>query len=262
MSLSLVRRTISFAAQAGGPRRSTVRVGFGGPVARVDAALNGFDIGFAAGDHPLMRQQVDVSAAVVAGRPGDVDVTVTFALRDASGVYDDAYSGSVEVLVIAEVDDVPMLPVVMGGQAVALRAANGQLVTASGNGTLTATRQTIGDDERFTVELIDQPAEGLLCDGGLFALRAANGRLVCAEQGGGGALVANRGEFGPWESFVVRRLKAATPSPLTALASGDTIAWRTAGSGRFVCAEGGGGRELQANRGRVGPWESFTLLRL
>ena len=262
MTLSFMRKTIAFASQTGGPRRSSVRVSFGGPVLRVDAALNGFDIGFSRGEHPLKRQQVDVSAVPVAGRPADVDVTVTLALRDDSGNYDDPYEGSVEVLLVAEVVDTPILPLIMGGQTVALRAAGGQYVSAGGNGSLVATRQTIGDDERFRIELLDQPEDAALVDGGLFALRAANGRLVCADQGGGGTLVADRAEIGPWESFVLRRQKVAVAGAGAQLASGDTIAWRTAEKGRFVCAEGGGGRELRADRHRVGPWEAFTLVRV
>ncbi len=30
-----------------------------------------------------------------------------------------------------------------------------------------------------------------------------------------------------------------------------------AANGQYVCAEGGGGRELVANRNQIGPWETF-----
>ncbi len=32
-----------------------------------------------------------------------------------------------------------------------------------------------------------------------------------------------------------------------------------ADNGQYVCAEGGGGRELVANRNEIGPWESFDV---
>jgi hypothetical protein len=35
-----------------------------------------------------------------------------------------------------------------------------------------------------------------------------------------------------------------------------------AANGQYVAAESGGGREVNANRDAVGPWETFTLVRL
>jgi hypothetical protein len=32
-----------------------------------------------------------------------------------------------------------------------------------------------------------------------------------------------------------------------------------ADNGQYVCAEGGGGRELVANQNEIGPWESFDV---
>lgn len=33
-------------------------------------------------------------------------------------------------------------------------------------------------------------------------------------------------------------------------------------NGQYVCAEGGGGQKLVANRDAIGPWETFTLTEL
>ena len=35
-----------------------------------------------------------------------------------------------------------------------------------------------------------------------------------------------------------------------------------ANNGQYVCAEGGGGREVVANRDARGPWETFTVERV
>jgi hypothetical protein len=33
-------------------------------------------------------------------------------------------------------------------------------------------------------------------------------------------------------------------------------------NGQYVCAEGGGGREVVANRNEIGPWEMFDIRQL
>jgi hypothetical protein len=42
---------------------------------------------------------------------------------------------------------------------------------------------------------------------------------------------------------------------------GNSVALRTS-NGQHVCAEGGGGRELVANRSVVGEWERFRIIDL
>jgi hypothetical protein len=76
-------------------------VQFGSRVNRADAALNGFDIQFRNGDHPIFRQIID--AVIVSRNNNTVTVGVTFLLRDSSGDIDDVYQGRVDVLVIADV---------------------------------------------------------------------------------------------------------------------------------------------------------------
>ncbi|HET9648168.1 MAG TPA: beta/gamma crystallin-related protein [Microlunatus sp.] len=80
------------------------------------------------------------------------------------------------------------------------------------------------------------------------ALAAQDGHLVCAE-GGGGRLVANRRELGPWETFDLLDL-------------GNAECALRAHDGHFVCAEGGGGREVVADRTQLGPWETFGVEKL
>jgi hypothetical protein len=89
-------------APATGGRQSETRVAvFSGTVNRADCAINGFDIGFTQDEHPLFRIQIDSSTEL---QPQNaVRVTVTFALRDNSGFFDDQYNGFVDILVIADV---------------------------------------------------------------------------------------------------------------------------------------------------------------
>lgn len=120
-------------------------------------------------------------------------------------------------------------------------------------------------------------------------LRSSSGLYVCAENGGGGEVLANRTAAGPWETWTVHTyddgrvsLQAHDGHFLTAelddtvraraLESGDwerfTYEVRDVGvaflshHGKYLCAEGGGGREVIANRvpGPTvpGEWEFFA----
>ncbi len=75
-------------------------------------------------------------------------------------------------------------------------------------------------------------------------LTAFNGKFLCCE---GEKIVSNRGKVGPWEVFSFIWL------------SGKRFALR-AYTGKYVCAEGGGGGEVNVNRDRIGEWEQFTLV--
>jgi hypothetical protein len=72
------------------------------------------------------------------------------------------------------------------------------------------------------------------------------GTFVCAEGGGGGLVVVNRANAGPWETFDIKRIDA------------DHITLR-AHRGQYVCAESGGGRYVVANRLEARGWETFGL---
>ena len=83
--------------------------------------------------------------------------------------------------------------VYLGGDRVALRASNGQYVSATGpNGLLLANRDCIGPTETF---LLIRGRENRI------ALKASNGKFVCAEGGGGRELIANRDVAAEWEGF-------------------------------------------------------------
>jgi hypothetical protein len=64
------------------------------------AMVNGFSMGFTASEHPVFRQEVETS--VVQIFEDTVRVRVTFALRDRSGFFDDAYDGFVDVVVVVD----------------------------------------------------------------------------------------------------------------------------------------------------------------
>jgi hypothetical protein len=85
-------------------------------------------------------------------------------------------------------------------------------------------------------------------------LRASNGQWVCAELTGSRAVVANRNDMGPWETFNLIDLNGGH------LMSGDRLAIQSADS-RFFCAESGGGSTVVANRLSPYAWEEFRLVR-
>ena len=123
---------------------------------------------------------------------------------------------------------------------IALRAFNGQYVTAigGGGGQVLANRNAIGPWETF--RLINR-------GGGNIALRASNGQYVTAVGGGGGQVLANRNTIGPSETFRLIDLGSSN------------IALR-ASNGQYVSAENGGGSVVVANRNAIGPWETFNMI--
>lgn len=98
--LDLRRLRFSFPPAQGAPQSQTQSVGFASPVRLADAAINGFDIGYVDADHHLLRTQIDINTFFVSNTV--LNVTMNFSLRDASGNFDDRYSGFVDVLVIAD----------------------------------------------------------------------------------------------------------------------------------------------------------------
>ncbi len=134
-----------------------------------------------------------------------------------------------------------------------LRAHNGQYVCAEDGGgrRVIADRHVARGWETF--QLLDQNGPPLR-SGDQGALRVNNGQFVCAEGGGGRELVANRNAIGVWETFTILHADGSGGE----IANGQQVALR-ASNGQFVCAEGGGGRELVANRNAMGIWETFTI---
>lgn len=67
-------------------------------------ALNGFSIGFNNGEHPILKQEINIRQSDVRIQGNTVEFTVDFLMLDASGNIDDPFGGYVDVLVIADVD--------------------------------------------------------------------------------------------------------------------------------------------------------------
>ncbi|HEV2800349.1 MAG TPA: hypothetical protein VGW12_07625 [Pyrinomonadaceae bacterium] len=134
-----------------------------------------------------------------------------------------------------------------------LRADNGQYVCAEGGGgqRIVANRRTASEWETF--QLVDRNGARLI-SGDQCTLRANNGQFVCAEGGGGREVVANRTVNGAWETFTILRADGSSGD----ITNGQRVALR-ASNGQFVCAEGGGGREVVANRGAIRAWETFRI---
>ena len=129
------------------------------------------------------------------------------------------------------------------GDRIALQARNGRWVYAAGGGggQLLAKGTAIGDWEPLILHNLDAPG-GRIVNGTRVALQAANGQFVYAQPGG--KVVAAGPAIGDWEPFSVEMF---------------TYSWWKSVHGRMLCAEGGGGRELVANRESADEWETFRL---
>jgi hypothetical protein len=92
---------INFDPTSGQTQSQSATAVFGSTVRRADAALKGYTIGFDNGEHPLLQQEVSIVSTSI--NDNTVTVTVDFLVRDGSGDIDDPFSGSVAVLVLADV---------------------------------------------------------------------------------------------------------------------------------------------------------------
>lgn len=145
-----------------------------------------------------------------------------------------------------------------GTYTTAFQSIGGYFVVAEGGGggVVNANRTGVGPWETFTV--IDQNG-GALESGDLVNIQSVGGYFVVAEGGGGDVVNCNRTAAGAWETFRIERIAGAG-----VINSGDQISlqayngWSCCG-GNYVVAEGGGGSVVNANRGAVGAWETFTL---
>jgi len=128
-------------------------------------------------------------------------------------------------------------------------------------------------------------------DGCTVSFQVDNEQYIVAEEGGGGAVNANRSAIGVWEQFVVTNVNAGRVtlrthngnylsatngggSTFNALPSGagdwEKFTIVSAGGGRYalrtdndthyVVAEDGGGGIVNANRTAIGGWESFAII--
>lgn len=83
-----------------------------------------------------------------------------------------------------------------------------------------------------------------------------NHTWMVAEQGGGGAVNADRPAASIWETFEIIDLNGG------ALVNGDPVALRTFDGVHYLQAAGGGGGTTNAFPTAVGPWETFTLIKM
>lgn len=86
-----------------GPRSQTLRVAFDRRIGKASAVLTGYEAKFDSGDHELRQLVVSLHTRIVnqSTTGHEVEVTATFGLRDASGHWDDPYSGQVRFLLIS-----------------------------------------------------------------------------------------------------------------------------------------------------------------
>ncbi len=140
----------------------------------------------------------------------------------------------------------------------AFQSSGGFFVVAENGGgsVVNANRTGIGPWETFTVIDING---GSLESGDLVNIQTSGGFFVVAELGGGDVVNANRTAAGGWETFRIEKVGGGG-----GIGSGDSISLQAfngwnGGGGNYFVAEGGGGSVVNANRGAVGPWETFTI---
>jgi len=75
-------------------------------VRKADATIAGYDIRYDNGDHEVFRQLIDARVERIQDRT--VFFRINFLLRDSSGNIDDPFSGTVRVLVLADVAAAPL----------------------------------------------------------------------------------------------------------------------------------------------------------
>ncbi|MFY4727586.1 fascin domain-containing protein [Nitrospira sp. BLG_2] len=96
---------------------------------------------------------------------------------------------------------------------------------------------------------------GTLLSGSKVQFRTDNSRYFCAEGGGGGQLNATRTQPSEWETFEIIAPDTALGLPIS---DGQNIRLQCS-NGYFVCAEDGGGREVNATRRIADSWETFVI---
>jgi hypothetical protein len=101
MALQFREVSVEFDPTSGSTQHQTVTAVFDGQVQRATVALKGFNIRYNNGDHNLLEELVD--PFVIGTNNNTVTAQVDFLLRDSSGNVDDPFSGSVALLVLADV---------------------------------------------------------------------------------------------------------------------------------------------------------------
>lgn len=136
-----------------------------------------------------------------------------------------------------------------------LRAQNGHYMVAEGGGggAVNANRPKASTWETFELLVF---GGGALLSGSKVHLRTSDkAHYFCAEGGGGGQLNATRTQPADWETFEIVAPDSGLGLPI---ADGQNIRPQSS-NGYFVCAEGGGGREVNATRRIADSWETFVI---
>jgi hypothetical protein len=102
MPIDFRRGHVSFDPTQGQIQSEQGAVVFPSNVIRADVSIAGYDIRYNNGDHHIFRQIIDPVVESIQG--STVFFRINFLLRDSSGSIDDPFSGIVNVLVIAEVE--------------------------------------------------------------------------------------------------------------------------------------------------------------
>src|SRR3989344_3161206 len=135
-----------------------------------------------------------------------------------------------------------------------LQANNGQYVVAEKNGGewVNANRNNAGGWETFTMTDLNG---GQLMSGDKVGFNTSSDYYFRAEGGGGSTLDATARGLGPWETFTIRNTNSGS-----SIKNGDKISIGTWNGTHYLVAEGGGGREVAANRTAAWAWETFTII--
>jgi hypothetical protein len=103
MSTDFRRGNVVFDPTAGQIQTQTGAVVFDSPVVRAEVAISAFDIRYDDSDHHVLREMIGAEVQNI--DDATVFYQVQFLLRDDSGDIDDPFSGSVDVLVMAQLAD-------------------------------------------------------------------------------------------------------------------------------------------------------------
>lgn len=128
-----------------------------------------------------------------------------------------------------------------GKNLIAIKTINGKYLCAEDGGgdVVNATRDKIGDWETFQVVDLGR---------GKFALKSNNGDYIRVSKDGN-SVYADSNEIGRRETFQLVILK------------NNKVAFKIH-DGKYICAEDGGGKEVVANRDKIGDWETFEFIKV
>ncbi|MCC7384053.1 MAG: hypothetical protein IT384_19580 [Deltaproteobacteria bacterium] len=160
------------------------------------------------------------------------------ALKTYSGRHYVGVSGG--ALVAIDTAPVVLTQIEMAGERISLKAYSGQLVSAIGGGGegVRVIGASVGPAETLRMVRVDG-------DRTRVALRAQNGQYLTVSATG--ILEATSDSIDSAQRLVIQG------------AGGNGACFWYPGNGRFITAEGGGGREMIANRTWCSTWETFVL---